>query len=217
MAGFNVVRARSYVFRLPLFTRVVGVVMMLAWVASLQSAWDIKAWAALKPSEINLKTLYRTNTFVFVHRGLFHALMNAVALTPLLERFESEYGTLSSVALFIGPFSTIPALLYVFIERAIFRVDNAVMGASIWVFLLLGMEAIRTYRTNPHLVIATHQVPTWTTPLVLCLVISALVPGTSLLGHLCGLGVGYLGMFCHPPVFIHDLLTMGSPRWSRIP
>ncbi|KLU92573.1 rhomboid protein 2 [Magnaporthiopsis poae ATCC 64411] len=204
MAGFSVLRARSFVFRLPLFTRVVAVVIMAAWLAGLQSAWDIRAWAALKPSEISLKTLYRTNTFVFVHKGLFHALMNVVALTPLMERFESEYGTLSSVALFIGPFSTIPALLYVFIERGIFRVDNAVMGASIWVFLLLGMEAIRTYRTNPHLVIATHHVPTWTTPLALCLVISALVPNTSLLGHLCGLGVGYLGglgylKFLSPP------------------
>lgn len=65
---------------------------------------------------------------------------------------------------------------------------------SIWVFLLLGMEAIRTYKTNPHLVIATHHVPTWTTPLALCLVVSALVPSTTLLGHLCGLAVGYLSM-----------------------
>lgn len=86
-----------------------------------------------------------------MHKGLFHALLNVVALTPLMERFESEYGTLSSVALFIGrecahavlgdsllcaaltttrtAFSTIPALLYVFIERGILRVDNAVMGA----------------------------------------------------------------------------------------
>lgn len=66
---------------------------------------------------------------------------------------------------------------------------------SIWVFLLLGIEAIRTYRTNPHLVIATHQIPTWTTPLALILVVAALVPGTSLLGHLCGVAMGY---FCKP-------------------
>jgi len=63
---------------------------------------------------------------------------------------------------------------------------------SVWIFLLLGMEAIRTYKTNPYLVIGTHQVPTWTTPLVMALVVSALVPNTSLLGHLCGLAIGYL-------------------------
>ena len=59
-------------------------------------------------------------------------------------------------------------------------------------FLLLGIEAIRNYKTNPHLVVGTHHVPTWTSLLVLALVVSALVPSTSLLGHLCGLGVGYL-------------------------
>lgn len=29
-------------------------------------------------------------------------IMNVLALTPLLERFESEYGTLTSLALFFG-------------------------------------------------------------------------------------------------------------------
>lgn len=29
-------------------------------------------------------------------------VMNVMALTPLLERFESEYGTLTSLALFMG-------------------------------------------------------------------------------------------------------------------
>lgn len=65
-------------------------------------------------------------------------------------------------------------------------------ATSVWVFLLLGMEAIRTYRSNPHLEIATYRIPTWTTPLVMALVVAALMPGTSLLGHLCGIGVGYL-------------------------
>ena len=55
------------------------------------------------------------------------------------------------------------------------------------------MEAIRTYRSNPHLIIGTHHIPTWTTPLLLAFVVAALVPSSSLLGHLCGLGVGYIG------------------------
>jgi glycosylphosphatidylinositol transamidase len=37
-----------------------------------------------------------------VHVGFFHALMNILALTPLLERFEAEYGTLTTLALFLG-------------------------------------------------------------------------------------------------------------------
>jgi len=46
--------------------------------------------------------VYRTTTYVFIHLGFFHAFMNVLALTPLLERFESEYGTLATVALFFG-------------------------------------------------------------------------------------------------------------------
>lgn len=63
---------------------------------------------------------------------------------------------------------------------------------SVWVFLLLGVEAIRTYKANPFLTIATWQIPTWTMPLVMVVVVSALIPGTSLIGHVCSLAVGYL-------------------------
>lgn len=64
--------------------------------------------------------------------------------------------------------------------------------ASIWVFLLLGVEAIRTFRSNPSLTLGTWQVPTWTMPLIMIVVVAALVPGTSLLGHVCSVLIGYL-------------------------
>jgi membrane associated rhomboid family serine protease len=92
--------------------------------------------------------VYRTNTFPLVHAGFFHAFMNIVALTPLLERFEAEYGTLTTLALFLGreysstsmgsladvltrfpALSTIPALLYTFVERAVLRMNTTVLGA----------------------------------------------------------------------------------------
>ncbi|KAI1371915.1 Gaa1-like protein [Hypoxylon crocopeplum] len=190
--GFNTLRARSYVFRLPLFTRAMIVVMVAFWLASLQSVWDLRQWGALIPDELGLSTMYRVNTFPLIHLNFFHALFNILSLTPLMERFETEFGTLTSLALFFGPLTTIPALLYVFIEKLILRGNTAVMGASIWVFLLLGIEAIRTYKTNPYLVIGTHHVPTWTTPLMIVLVIEALIPNTSFVGHICGVGTGYL-------------------------
>jgi hypothetical protein len=62
-----------------------------------------------------------------------------------------------------------------------------------WVFLLLGMEAVRTFKSNPYLVIGTHHIPTWTTPLLLIFAVAVLMPGTSLLGHLCGVSMGYIG------------------------
>jgi membrane associated rhomboid family serine protease len=47
-------------------------------------------------------TAYRVNTFPFIHLNFIHALVNILALTPLMERFESEHGTLTSVAMFFG-------------------------------------------------------------------------------------------------------------------
>lgn len=80
---------------------------------------------------------------------------------------------------------------------------------SMWVFLLLGMEAIRTYRTNPYLIIGTHHIPTWTTPLLMIFVVAVLIPRTSFLGHLCGVAVGYLGM---SPLLALSSLTFYLPR-----
>lgn len=63
---------------------------------------------------------------------------------------------------------------------------------SMWIFLLLGVEAIRTYKTNPYLVIGTHNIPTWISPLVMVVVVKALVPSSSFFGHLSGVATGYL-------------------------
>ncbi|GKT89937.1 rhomboid protein 2 [Colletotrichum tofieldiae] len=68
------------------------------------------------------------NTFPFIHKNLIHAVMNLLALAPLMERFEAEFGTLTSISLFIGPLTTIPALLYVLIERFLFKGNVGVMG-----------------------------------------------------------------------------------------
>ncbi|KAI0150643.1 Gaa1-like protein [Xylariaceae sp. FL1272] len=190
--SFSAARARSYLLRLPLFTRAMIVAMVAFWLAGFQSVFDIQQWGSLIPNEMGITTMYRVNTFPLIHLNFLHTLFNVLALTPLLERFETEFGTLTSLALFFGPLTTIPALVYVVLERLVFQLNTPVMGASIWVFLLLGVEAIRTYKTNPHLVIGTHHVPTWTTPLFMVLVVEALIPGTSFIGHLCGVGTGYL-------------------------
>ncbi|KAK3305541.1 Gaa1-like protein [Chaetomium strumarium] len=185
-------RAGSYINRLPLFTRGILAAIVLFEALCLQSWWDVRAWGALVPEEIGFATLYRANTYPFIHLNVLHLIPNLLALTPMLERFENEYGTLTSLALFLGPFSTFPAFLYVGMEKWVFRLNTAVMGASIWFFLLAGIEAIRTYRVNPRLVIAGQSIPTWTTPLVILLAIAVLVPRSSAFGHLCGLAVGYI-------------------------
>lgn len=69
--------------------------------------------------------------------------------------------------------------------------NTSVFGASIWVFTLLAMEAMKTYRSNPFFELSGFKIPTWATPLAGLLVVWVLIPNTSLLGHMCGLVFGY--------------------------
>lgn len=121
---FNPGRIRTYLLRLPLFTRLVLLVILAFWLLEFQTMWSVVQWGALIPEEINLGTsmfdsmlytgeywaradfmvllVYRLNTYPIIHTGFFHAFFNALAVTPLLERFEAEHGTLTAIALFIG-------------------------------------------------------------------------------------------------------------------
>ncbi|CAN9306857.1 unnamed protein product [Alternaria alternata] len=91
-------------------------------------------------------------------------IFNLFAVTPLIERFESEYGTLVTLALFTG------RGVYTLLEKFVLRSNTSVMGASV----------------------GPYKIPTWTTPLILIVLTSILVPHVSLVGHLCGAGLGYL-------------------------
>ena len=46
--------------------------------------------------------VYRLNTYPLIHLGFLHALLNTLALAPLLERFEADHGTLLTAAMFVG-------------------------------------------------------------------------------------------------------------------
>ncbi|KAK5957618.1 Glycosyl phosphatidyl inositol protein transamidase complex subunit [Knufia fluminis] len=188
----NPARIRSYLFRLPLFTRIILFVILGLWILELQTVWSVIDWGALVPDKVSFGSMYRLNTYPLVHMGFFHMLLDTICLIPLMERFESEWGTLNCLALWLGPLSTIPAGVYIVIEKFVLRGNTAVLGSSVWVFLLLGVEAIKTFRANPYLEIASVKIPTWVTPLALIVVTSVLIPNTSFLGHLCAVTVGYL-------------------------
>ncbi|KAF2660691.1 hypothetical protein K491DRAFT_688132 [Lophiostoma macrostomum CBS 122681] len=188
---FNPLRLRSYIFRLPLCTRVLIAAIVALWVATIPFSW-LKEWGSLEPDKVNFGTMHRLNLFPLLHLNFFHMIFNVLALTPLLERFEHEFGTLVTLALFTGPFGTLPGGIYTLLEKFVLRSNTVVMGASIWVFLLLSAEAMKTHKTNPNFSIGPYKIPTWTTPLILVLLTSFLVPNVSLIGHLCGAGIGYL-------------------------
>ncbi len=104
---------------------------------------------------------------------------------------------------------------------------QADQSGSVWVFVLLAVEAIKTYKTNPYFrypgphrrsplprfwcacSLSVYKIPTWTTPLVITLLVTFLVPNTSLIGHLCSVAVGYL---CSCPYFLFKLLVLTSRR-----
>lgn len=54
--SFSTLRARSYVFRLPLFTRCISFLIVALWVVGVQSVWDLRQWGALIPDEFNFQT-----------------------------------------------------------------------------------------------------------------------------------------------------------------
>ena len=58
---FNPARLRSYVFRIPFFTRIILLLIMFFWILELQSAWDITQWGALVPLQVNLSTSTSTS------------------------------------------------------------------------------------------------------------------------------------------------------------
>ena len=64
-----------------------------------------------------------------MHLNFFHMIFNLFAIAPLLERFESEFGTLVTLALFTGPFGTLPGGIYTLLEKFVFRANTIVMGA----------------------------------------------------------------------------------------
>lgn len=53
---FNPARLRSYLLRLPLFTRVVLLIIVALWAMELQTVWNVVKWGALIPDEMNIGT-----------------------------------------------------------------------------------------------------------------------------------------------------------------
>lgn len=47
-------RFQKYLFRLPLFTRIILLLLLLFWILELQSAWDVASWGSLVPQSVSL-------------------------------------------------------------------------------------------------------------------------------------------------------------------
>ncbi|KAM5475254.1 putative rhomboid protease [Microsporum audouinii] len=195
---------------------------MVFWVLSLQTVWDVPRWGALVPSDIGPAGMYRINTYPIVHAGCIHAFINVLGVTPLLERFEAEHGTLTSLAMFVGSLSTLPAGIYVLLAKFVLRTNTGVLGSSSWFYVLLSSEAIKRFQTHPHISLGKYQIPTWTFPLILNAVASILLPNKAFIGHTCCIAVGYiLGLgylkFLFPPEKVLRWLETKLNLLGRLP
>ena len=66
---FNPARLRSYVFRIPLFTRIILLLILLFWILEFQTAWDVAQWGALVPLQVTLSTSTSTRTLLRMMKG----------------------------------------------------------------------------------------------------------------------------------------------------
>ena len=67
------------------------------WIPLFLFLWEVGA-----NRDTRALVVHRLNTYPLVHMSLVHALLNLFALTPLLERFEREVGTLKATLLILG-------------------------------------------------------------------------------------------------------------------
>lgn len=54
--GFSALRARSYIFRLPLFTRAIILVIFVFWILGIPSLWNLRQWGSLIPDQVTFTT-----------------------------------------------------------------------------------------------------------------------------------------------------------------
>lgn len=134
--------------------------------------------------------LGRISMYPLFHVNMVHLLVNLFSFIPLLGLYESVNGTVRT-GIVLNVTAVLAAIPYCLIMIALDN-DTAVAGASGWVFTLLAYFAWKQHEIHPKVMIA-NRIPmfTWASPLI-PLVLSALIfPGSSLLGHVLGLAVGY--------------------------
>lgn len=170
--------------KLPFFTLGITAAMILFFFLSFVSS--IYTGFSLRPSDIPKFELSRLTTYPLVHSSFLHILFNLAAFVPLCSRFERRFGTLRSVAMFLGPFESVPGLLYCAIDAALLR-DTAIAGCSVFVFVMLAIEATQ-YQGK--LVFGGRQIPAYAAPIVPLIVATILLPGSSFIVHCTAIAAG---------------------------
>ena len=195
---------------LPVFTFVLVLIDFVTGNA-VSNAFALYAGAIFK-LELN-----RISMYPLAHTGIFHWFVNVISLSPLLARFEKVHGTVyTGITLNLLAVST--ALIYSLLA-GIISPSTRVEGLSAICFLFLEFYALKEQSYYP---IAfqwgdRYRLPTKYSAFVVLIITFILVPNSSLLGHLAGIGSGYLLAenylkILYPPrkviLFIEDKLEL---------
>jgi len=201
--GVDLNRLVSSFYKIPLASKVILAVLVLLSILGLNSSF--KKWLLLDPTLGFSGGAHRLTTYAFMHTSLLHLILDIVAIVPLLEKFESENGTLTTAVMFTGPFTTFPAILYLLLST-ILKPSTPVGGASVWCFLLFSAFLYQTSKSTPHISIPStpYKLPILAIPFILIIIVAIIVPYTSILGHICGCIIGFgwgsgLLKFLKPP------------------
>lgn len=90
-SSFSGARVRSYIFKLPLFTRLMIFAIVATWFVGVvaDTRWDIRAWGALVPDEVGLTSCEwpsRHPSSIYLHRNIGPAVVCPGQLAVRSER-----------------------------------------------------------------------------------------------------------------------------------
>lgn len=184
-AEFALQRAK----KLSLFTIGISISMTIFFLMS--SVTKIVDNFSLKPSDLPKFEMSRLTTYPLVHYSFLQYLLSLAAFIPLCERFERKYGTLRSLAMFLGPFESVPGLLYCLVNGVFLRHDTAIVGCSGFVFTMVAIESSQyAAKKNVNVIFAGRQVPVISLPFFLLVATTILLPGSSVSLHCASIAIG---------------------------
>lgn len=100
--------------------------------------------------------------------------------------------SLECVLTYLSVLATITGLAYCLISLVLFP-NAAVIGSSAWVFSFMAYYTYLESLNTPTTYISSNfMIPTWSKPFLVLFVTAIIMPGSSFLGHLLGIGSGFL-------------------------
>ncbi|CDK27026.1 unnamed protein product [Kuraishia capsulata CBS 1993] len=157
------------------------IVHLLSYVYPLQKTYSLDPWAIYN-FEFSKLSMYP-----LVHSGLLHLCLNIITLVKFLSKYEKRHGTVHC-GIVLNTLATWTAIPYCLFGMLLWP-NTAVLGSSGWCFSLI---AFMTYGNKTPVRITSYlSLPQWAMPYAFILLLAIMVPNSSFVGHLLGMGTGY--------------------------